>query len=535
MKTFLGLGGSLHDFAACLIDENNIIFAIEDERLIRKRYALNSPSPHVASVDYCLNHNKINLREVDSIIGDDMIDLRFFPDRELINHHIAHIYSVFFTSKFKESAILVLDGVGSLSNTGIQEERETTTYAFGNNNKVTILNKIYGTPSNFRFKESSPRIRINSIGEFYRLITEVIGFEFLEAGKTMGLHPYGDDRFVEAIIKFVELKSNGQYEINMEGDKGLISYLHDIIRKNNLDTDFKVKASLAFAGQKVTEKILDHCLSYLSESTKSKNLCLAGGVILNSVANGKISLQPRFENVHIISAPGDSGASIGAAIFGRISNTELSKDPIRLEYSPYLGVTYESEYIYTFLQANGIPYSIPANIHKEVAEMIANGLVVACFQGRSEFGPRALGNRSIFADPRKDNIKDQLNNIKGREWFRPVAPVVLEEDLNKYFKARCLSEYMQFVFDIRDEYIDKLKGCIHVDKSARVQSVSKQANPFLHSLLYEFGNITEYPILINTSFNIKGYPIVETPQDAINIFVDSKIDALVIDRFLLKK
>lgn len=529
MAITLGLGGSLHDFSACLINDNNEIIAIEDERLSRIRYGLGEIKPHVKSVEYCLEHEGINLNEVDRLVGDDMISDDFFPSREKINHHLAHAMSVFLTSQFDSAAILVLDGVGS--EIGDSEARETTTYALGRHNDIFIIDKVYGSPSHYRHKPKMPRVRSNSLGEFYRLVTEMIGFDFLDAGKTMGLYSYGDDRFLDIFLGSVLLESKGQYQILVEGDNGLIAKIQQMNILISNDNSFDIRAAIASAAQRTLEIIVKHCLAYLWSVTKVDNLCLAGGVVLNSVMNGKITTMSKFKNIHIISAPGDNGAAIGSAIYGRIPKN--SSETYRINFSPYLGKTY-SKAIIQRLVSNFV-HSSPTNLGRHIAELLHSGLVVAICQGRSEFGPRALGNRSILADPSIPNIKDRMNKLKGREFFRPVAPAVILENLHEYFEAYQESPYMQYVFPVREQYINKISGAVHVDNTARVQSVTSQINPFFYSILIEFGNMSGVPILINTSFNIKGQPIVETPEDALDAFINSDLDVLVIDEFVLKK
>lgn len=535
MANIIGIGGSLHDFSACLIEENSRIIAIEDERISKMRYSIGEEEPHVKSFLYCLKNAGLSSEDIDAIIGDDMISDSFFKDRIKPNHHLSHIYSTFFTSKFSESAILILDGVGSLYGSVKEEVRETTTYAYGKNNHIEIIGKVFGFPSTIRCLPSTPRVRCNSLGEFYRAITEIIGFGFLQAGKTMGLHPYGDSRFIDDMLTFVKFGSNGQFEIIIEGEKGLIKYIQNILNGSYSEDIFLVKASIANAAQIILETVLAHCLDYLWRKCKTDNLCLAGGVVLNSVANGKIHSISNFKNIHITSSPGDNGVAIGSAIYGKLLNQSASILPIRFVISPYLGALYTTAEILKALNYAGLNYFTQTNPERFIASNLYKGLIVACFQGKSEFGPRALGNRSIFADPRKKSMKDRINVIKGREWFRPVAPVITEDSYMDYFDAPCLSQCMQFVFPIKENYLNHLEGCVHIDGSARVQSVGKNDNPFLYGLLIEFQQLSGFPILINTSFNIAGKPIVETPLDAIQAFINSEIDILVIDEFIVQK
>jgi carbamoyltransferase len=533
MSKVIGIGGSLHDFAACLIYDNQRVIAIEDERLTKIRYSIGANSAHTPSVDYCLRSANLEQRDVDYIVGDDMIADTFYPNRQRLNHHLAHIYSSFFTSPFRSAAILVVDGVGSLHSQSGTEERETTTYAMGDKNTITILGKVIGAPSTIRYHPSTPRVRSNSLGEFYRAITQAIGFEYLQAGKTMGLSPYGDDRFVGEMMQFVRLESNGQFVINADGTHGFAQSLIDLRNKYAKD-GFMTDASLAFAGQYILEYILSHCLQYLWDETHSSNLCLIGGVALNSVANGRILPLTNFKNAHVLFAPGDNGAAIGAAIYGTLLS-HSSEAEVRFNLSPYLGYSYSENDMLTAIKERGLSYRSPQNLPIYVALKLDQGCIVAWYQGASEFGPRALGNRSILADPRPAAMKDKLNTIKGREWFRPVAPIVIEEELTTYFDAPFASPWMQFVFPVKLTYHEILRGCTHVDGTARVQTVTQSTHPSLHHLLKAFGDITGIPMLINTSLNIGGKPIVETPSDAIDAFINSKIDLLVLGSYLLEK
>ncbi len=529
----IGLGGGLHDFAACLLQNNGKIIAIEDERITRIRYSFRANTQHIESVNYCLKYSNSKNNE-HRIIADHLIEGKAFEKIERLNHHLAHAYSVFHTSPFDKAAILVADGVGSVLDESTQL-RETTSYAIGEGNNIRFLGKITGTRSDEKASPDNPRIWNNSLGDLYRAVTEIIGFGFLQAGKTMGLMPYGDDRYVTTIMQFVDLLPNGMFEVKVSGENGLVRTLKRIrdeqIQKHD---SFQVNASLAYAGQYGLEEILKHCLAHLWEITKTQNLCFVGGVALNSVFNGQIIKLSNFKNVHVLFAPGDNGAAIGSAIWGKLSK-EQPLESVRFHPSPYLGHEYSKSEIENIIRKNNLHYQTPTDLYGMVARFLKAENIVAWYQGASEFGPRALGNRSILANPTPKEMKDRLNKIKGREWFRPVAPAVLAENLNTYFSSDTLSPYMQFVSSVKDNYREVLKGCTHVDGTARVQSVAKDENPKFYRLLEEYGNLTGHPILINTSFNIKSEPIVETPSDAIDTFIKSELDVLVLDEFVISK
>lgn len=548
MANILGLGGSIHDYAACLL-ENEKIIAIEDERLTRVRYAFGSANPCQVSLNYCLKYSGLTIQEIDTlIINDDLksiINTTNFPNQEIINHHLTHAYSTFFTSSFEESAILIIDGAGSKKFINEDnEERETTTYAYGNKNSVKTIKKIYGDLTGYNPVTKSQTVMSNSLGEFYRVIAETLQLGWLVGpGKVMGLSSYGayhqDDRFVDEIMDYVTLLSEGQFTVKINGKEGLIDKLFLLRQKYHKKEDsFKIDAAIAYSGQIVFEKILSHLLDYLWTKTRSHNLCLAGGAALNSIANGKIASISSFKNVHVFFSPGDSGTAVGAAIYGYVNqkiNIPTSHS-IRLNLAPFLGRTYSIEESEKALKKYGLIYTIPDNLQMQVAVLLSQGNVIAWYQGSSEFGPRALGNRSILADPCNPGMRDHINlHIKQREWFRPLAPVILDFAMSDYFESPAFSPWMQFVWPIKSNYKARLPGITHIDGSARVQTITKKDNPLFYSLIENFYRVTNVPILLNTSLNIKGQPIVETPEEAIQAFLESDIDSLVINHFLVMK
>src|SRR3990167_8960629 len=546
MGMIVGVGGSIHDFATFVFDGDNVV-AIEDERITRKRYGINSDFPCKYSFEYCLKARNATLDGINKIIVND--DVVCFMDKNLegkietINHHVAHAYSAFFTSCFAESAILVVDGAGSKKNMYDKDcqIRETTTYAYGRENKIKIIKQIYGDLSGTNPVTSSQAIMSNSLGEFYRAVSETLGLGWLSGpGKMMGLASYGahrnDNRFVEPMLENVRFNSNGDFEIITNGRNGLIDKLYVLRNKYLLNEDqFTVDSAIAHSGQIVLEMILMHMLNYLSYQIQVKNLCIIGGVALNSIANGKLKLNTKFENVHILFAPGDNGTAIGAAIIGKLQN-EKNKIVKRYPITPYLGKSYSLNEILCVIKLKNLHYSQPRDLTEQATNFLSQGKVVAWFQGASEFGPRALGNRSILADPRNPKMREHINkNIKNREWYRPLAPVVIEEEAQEYFDILEHTPWMQFVWPVKENHRDKLYSITHVDSTARVQSVSKSENEKLYNLLIKFKEVSGYPILLNTSFNIQGEPIVETPQEAIDTFLKSSIDILVIGDFIIKK
>lgn len=545
MSSIVGIGGSVHDFATCLIQDGQIK-AIEDERITRVRYAWRAAQPCQPSLNYCLNWAKLHLNEVDQIVSNDAlpasINADTFPNLVPINHHLAHAYSAFFTSLFEEAAILIADGAGSLHFPGTDRlVRETTTYAWGRGNDITLLGTVSGLQSRTRVFQDSPRLMCNSIGEFYRTVTEVIGFGWLQAGKTMGLASYGlasgDDRFVADVMKCIHFLPEGQFEIEIDGEHGLVTTLlrlqHAQLSQEDL---FKHNAALAYAGQAGLLSLLTHALDFLATKVETSNLCIAGGVGLNSMANGLIPAISKFKNVHVFFAPNDSGTAVGAAIWGAVQQKAASDQMVRFTSGPFWGRPYSLDLIADELNRRGIAFSRPDDLLQRVAAYIASDQTVAWYQGGSEFGPRALGNRSILANPCSPTMRDHINfTIKQREWFRPLAPVVLDSAAATYFNIGSPSPWMQFVWPVHEEFHSALPAITHVDGSARTQTLQREANPRLYALIEEFQQMSQIPMLLNTSFNTQGSPIVETPAEAIDTFINSQIDVLVLEDFLITK
>ncbi len=547
MSNIMGLGGSIHDFAACLIHDKNIL-AIEDERLTRIRYAAHSKNPCHPSIHYCLENAGMALQEIDLLVSNDDIavpaNMLGQCQTDVINHHMTHAYSAFYTSTFDKAAILVVDGAGGkrYASTDSSEERETTTYAVGDKNSVKVIKKIYGDLSGENPITKSQTIMSNSIGEFYRIVAETIELGWLVGpGKTMGLASYGakakDDRFVDVMLSCIKFLGNGEFEIKTNGKEGLIDKLY-LIRQKYLahEERYVIDAALAHSGQIVLEQLLSHALNYLASQVDTDNLCIIGGVGLNSIANGKITKLSRFKNIHVLFSPGDSGTAVGAAIGGYLKTQSDKDELVRFKISPYLGKSYQDIEMAEALKKHGLKWARTNNIHKSAAELIAQGKTLAWYQGSSEFGPRALGNRSLLADARLTHMRDHINHkVKQREWFRPLAPAVLEEMAQDYFNALNPSPWMQFVWDVKDNAPVNLPSVTHIDGTARVQSVSKKDNADFHQLITQFYEITGTPAVLNTSLNIKGEPIVETPDEAIQAFLQSPIDALAMGEFLVVK
>lgn len=532
----LGLGGSSHDFSACLVIDGEVKVAIEEERITRKKHSINSANSlfRCHAVDYCLDYEKLKIEDIDIIVGNDIIDPRYYAKYnekiKLMNHHLSHAASAYFCSNFDESAVLVIDGFGSLLE---GNQHETITTYFGKDNKLEKIECIKGRVD--RTKENP--LFENSLGAFYLTVTRAIGFDFLQEGKTMGLSAYGDDSLVEEFYKFYSYRNN-EFKITFEDMQNLEKYIEKRLFNLEGDEAFRIKANIAYALQKHLEKIIVIICNNLYEKTKCDKLSLAGGVALNSVANFKILQKTPFKQIFIQAGAGDNGTAIGSALYEFHNNSGNSYKKNNRLFSPYLGKEYSHEEISVSVQESGLNFKFfkSNEINKITAQLISEGNIIGIFNGKSEFGPRALGNRSILADPRDPSMKDSINKrIKHREDFRPFAPAILEEKQSQYFDMLHESYYMLMVPQVHKEKSKIIPSVTHVDGSGRVQTVSKLLNPNFHSIITEFEKITNVPIVLNTSFNDNGEPIVESPKDAINCFKSIDLDYLVIGNYLIYK
>jgi carbamoyltransferase len=593
VKSILGISAFYHDSAAALIIDGKIIAAAQEERFSRKKHDSRYP---FHAIEYVLNESKFNLNEIDHIVFFEKPFLKFerlletymafapkgfksfsfsmplwlreklfqkkflfdklkqhddnFNDITKINfseHHYSHAASAFFPSPFKDAVILTLDGVG---------EWATTTVAIGNENKLEIIKEIHFP---------------HSLGLLYSAFTYYTGFK-VNSGeyKLMGLAPYGKPKFKKLIIdKLLDLKEDGSFKLNMK----YFNYATGLTMTNNkfsklfgqpvrdskkdLLNDFHM--DIASSIQAVTEEIILKLTKNLAKEYKIKNLCLAGGVALNCVANGKILKEKIFENIWIQPAAGDAGGSLGAALAYWHHELNMPRQEFKDQMKgSYLGPKFENnqiEKILKSLKANYKKFNTE-EIISLTAKQLSNEKTVGWFQGRMEFGPRALGGRSILADPRSEKMQKELNlKIKFRESFRPFAPSVLRDDVSDWFELDGDSPYMLLVSEIKknkqikvakkDENlfgIEKLNlkrssipAITHVDYSARIQTVHHETNPKYYNLIKEFKKITNCPVLVNTSFNVRGEPIVCKVEDAFNCFMGTNLDVLVIEDFILFK
>jgi len=558
----LGINMS-HDRSACLLKDGKILVAIAEERLDGDKksygYMMNTGEriPPLRSITYCLDSQNLSIDDLDLIVIDkafDSVNLervrKIIPIRDKTkiralpypSHHLAHAYSTYFCSPFNESAILVADVFGSEVFRG--NEGETGFYAKGNG-----IKQLFKT---YQILEPVPEDkRYYCLTYMYHFITQALGFILPcrnlsaeerpdEAGKTMALSAYGKrvskwPAIVEEEKGSIKTNKFTQWVLASKIGKNEFGGLVPKI-KHPSEKSGQFHANLAYKAQEELEKGLIHFANKLYSITKSDNLCIAGGAGLNCVANRKILDNTPFKNIFIQPAATDDGNAIGAAMYGwhKIAN-ERKRFFLT---SAYLGRPYGGKEICACLAKRGIlnrPLKRKSLIEK-AARFISRGKIVGWFQAGSEFGPRALGHRSILADPRRSNTKQFLNKrVKHREDFQPYAPSVLAEFANRYFDISCPSPFMLLVAKVNEQKLSDIPAVVHVDGTARVQTVTKAGNGIFYDLIKEFNCITGVPVILNTSFNTRGKPIVETPEDALRVFLSTGMDVLVLGNYLLEK
>jgi carbamoyltransferase len=583
----LGISAFYHDSAACLVRNGEIVSAAQEERFTRKKHDSNFP---FNAIDFCLKDSGINVSQLDLIAFYDKPFLKFerlletyiayapvgimsfikamplwmkqkllmrdYIRKELSyygiiifpEHHESHAASAFYPSPFQEAAIITMDGVG---------EWTTTSYGIGRGNEIELMEEI-------KFP--------HSLGLLYSAFTYYTGFK-VNSGeyKVMGLAPYGEPRYKDIILdELIDVKEDGSFKLNMLYFNYCAGLTMTNRRFNRLfggkprNPESKLtqkEMDLARSLQEVTEEIVVRIGKHVHKETGMKNLTLAGGVALNCVANGRLLREGPFENIWIQPAAGDAGGAVGAALLGwyRYGNNPRLVDGRKdAQRGSYLGPEFHERDILNFLNEEGIVYHRlqPCEIAGAAADLIAKGKVIGWFQGRMEFGPRALGARSILGDARSPTMQAQINlKVKFREGFRPFAPAVLSEKVSEYFELEKESPYMLLVAGVRKDRrkkmseeeqqlfgIDRLNivrsdipAVTHVDYSARVQTVHKETNPLFHELLTEFEKKNGCAVIVNSSFNVRGEPIVCTPADAYRCFMRTDIDCLIMGNFLLDK
>lgn len=542
----LGLNGWTvrgHDGGAALLVDGKLKFAIEEERLVGIRHAYDMMPKK--SIEVICEYEDISIDDIDKIvIGWDYPNLwnmfgeSFISKEEMsralfgtvkyanklmyLEHHRAHAYSAFYPSNFSKALTLVIDGQGEYIATSV----------FVGDRKEKKLEKIYETPV--------------SLGYFYAAITEHIGFYSGQEGKTMGLASYGKPVYINELRKHIcvdkegrlscsfdiEKKSKDEEEETIARWKQILKEIIDP-RKGKIEkvtSDIIPYANLASSAQKLLEEILSQIVIYNCHKYSLDCVAIAGGVGLNCAANGILSELKEVKNIFTQPAANDGGISLGAAIAGAIS----MNDEVSFEMVPYQGNSFDDEEIEKVLFNEHCEFYESKDLAKDIAKLISQGFIVANFQGRLEYGPRALGNRSLLADPRKGEMLVKLNTLKGREVWRPLAPAVLFEKQTEYFSSKQFSPYMTINCDVLKEKQEELEAVTHVDGTARIQSVTPKYNALFYDIVNEFYKITGVPVVINTSFNIKGEPIVDTPSKALYSAKEMKLDFLAIGRYIVK-
>jgi len=594
MSKILGISAFYHDSAASLLIDGKIIAAAQEERFTRKKH--DSSFPHKA-IDFVLDYSNLELKDIDQIVFYEKPFLKFerlletyvafapkgfvsfsrampiwlkeklFQKKLLIDnlkknrlsdlnedkiffseHHMSHAASAFYPSPFDEAIILTADGVG---------EWATTTVAIGKGSSLEIKKEIHFP---------------HSLGLLYSAFTYYTGFK-VNSGeyKLMGLAPYGNPKYEKIISdNLINIKEDGSFKLNQKFfnyatgltmiNKKFESLFGQKARKSDSENLTQFHMDIASSIQKITETVMIKITSHLRKEFDIPNLCLAGGVALNCVANGKLIKEKIFDNIWVQPAAGDAGGSLGATL--ALWHIEQKKErKINTKDSmqgSYLGPIYSQTQIEKDLKNLGAKFHVfnDKEIIEKTSENLSKGLAVGWFQGRMEFGPRALGNRSIIADARSKTMQKNLNlKVKFRESFRPFAPSILREDLKQWFDLEVDSPYMLFVSNVDEKKCNqmtkeqeklfgieklniqrsKIPAVTHVDYSARIQTVHSETNPKYYELLKKFKEKTNCPVLVNTSFNVRGEPIVNTPRDAFNCFMGTNLDSLVIGNCLLLK
>ncbi|NTU66747.1 MAG: hypothetical protein HGB08_02360 [Candidatus Moranbacteria bacterium] len=544
IKNVIGINTG-HDGGCALCVDGKIVVAISEERLNRKK----NSSGWINSLFYCLNCSKINIRDIDAIVFsgyknklpkkyDGGLQSIGFPKEKCfsVDHHLSHACSAFFTSKFNEATIFIYDGHGN--------GQDTESFYIGNENKIT---KIGGNPL---------RDAQRGITKAYEIFTSYFGWTSSEAGKTMGLASYGiSDKFCKYPI--YSQRIDGFY-INNFGSEGYLSdRLSHFCKSNKINipkcfsensvNDYKDMAAWV---QSEFERAIFGDVEKAIGLTKSENLCLAGGGALNSVCNTKLLNNKKIKNMHIFPAANDSGQCVGNALYGYYVLGKNKRNKRSKWVHDYRGKIYNDNEIGKKLKnRSGFKDDVISRANKYelkeyelnqipeiVAKLVSEGNIVGWFQGGSELGPRALGHRSIICDPRRRDMKDILNKkVKNREEFRPFAASVLLERMSDYFDINERSPFMLFVAKVKKDKIKKIPAVTHVDNTCRIQTLTKKENGIFYELVKKFYKLTKVPMILNTSFNVAGEPLVETPDDAVRCFLGTEMDYLVIHNYVLKK
>jgi len=559
----LGLNFHFHDSTACIVKDGQLIVAIEEERLTREKHTYEFP---YQAIERCLAVASINADEIDHIaisanfkqhnfrkilygLKHPSAAISFFkqefwrpynrsicfrrwykqtfsttqPKVHHVSHHLSHVVGSFYVSPYKKAALLSLDGSGEWS---------TAWLGYGDGNKVTSFAESFFP---------------HSLGSFYEAVTEFCGFRpNYDEGKTMGLAPFGDPAIsIDKVRQIISIDRNQQIKVDLSyfeyqnsGSRRCSQKFYDVFGKPR---EYSLKAPIekhhhdtAAAFQKVLEEIAIQLCEFLHKKTKADYLVIAGGVALNSVMNGRILRDTPFKDIYIMPAAGDNGTALGAAFY--VYNNALNQKRVYVHDNPFVGTEYSDTAIEKKLKKYKLQFTQSDDICHDVAKLLAEGKIVGWFQGKMEIGPRSLGARSILANPIYEDMKAKINaEVKYREPYRPFAPSIISEKTSDYFELEVDAPFMLKVCDVVEEKKSVIPAVTHVDGSARVQTVHKQTNPKYHNLIKRLGEITGVPIVLNTSFNVMGEPVVESPTDAIRCFFTTGIDTLAIGSFIVEK
>lgn len=568
----IGINAAFHDSSACIIKDGKLLAAAEEERFTHIKHG-KRPVPFSTyelpfhAIDYCLRVAGIHINDVDhfaygfdpyillpdeyragttiqlplkpSEAGEDrwsnpwdplflsyivnapnqlkdgwphhlqarFIDAKIDPRKwHFVDHHLSHAASAFHASPFNEAAVFTIDGRG---------EKATTAYYTGSGNELTALGQV-----------NMP----HSLGLLYERMTTYLGFlHSSDEYKVMALASYGKPVFVDEFRNIIHIDDDGQYTID---DMDFTRIFGPARRRG--DEFGEQHFNIAHSLQVVLQESVLRLVKWLHKRTGLENLCMAGGVALNCVMNAHLRDHGPFKNIWVQPAAGDAGTALGAALWIDARERGAKQRSFIMEHA-YWGPEYSDTDIEKFLRWAKIPHKKVDNVPAEAARLLASDKIIGWYQGRMEFGPRALGSRSILASPIHAEMQARLNEVKDREDFRPVAPVVLQEDAAEWFRGAAYSPFMLFVHPVQDAVADKIPAVRHVDGTARIQTINESQHPQYHALLSEFKKITGVPVLVNTSFNTLGKPIVCSPRDAIECFWTSPFDALVIGSFILEK
>jgi carbamoyltransferase len=569
----LGINAAFHDSSACILKDGMLLAAAEEERFTHIKHG-KRPVPFSTyelpfhAIDYCLRVAGLHINEVDHfaysfnpyiLLGDHyeeapsyiklplkpadassngwlnpwdplflcyivnaraqlmdgwphhlqprFLGAKIDPGKwHFVDHHLSHAASAFHVSPFSQAAVMTIDGRG---------EKATTSYYVGNANDLACIGQV-----------NMP----HSLGLLYEKMTTHLGFlHSSDEYKVMALASYGKPVFADHFRAMIHLGDDGRYTID---DEDFVRMFGPVRRKGDEfgERHFNIAHSLQLVLQETVLKLT----VWLHKKTKMQNLCMAGGVALNCVMNAYLRDRGPFRNMWVQPAAGDSGTALGAALWIDAQERQSNERSFTMEHA-YWGPEYSDDEIERFLKWSKVPYRKMDNVAKEAAALLQQDMIIGWYQGRMEFGPRALGSRSILASPIHADMQARLNEVKDREDFRPVAPVVLEEDASEWFTHAEYSPFMLFVYPVREEVAHHIPAVRHVDGTARIQTVNARQHPLYHELLTEFKKLTGVPVLVNTSFNTLGKPIVSSPRDAVECFWCSPFDALVIGSFLIEK